>query len=315
MPLDTVDRTPPSLFKQGPSALSKLMVLSALAVLLMVVDVRLRIGQPVRAAVATALTPLQWLALAPVHALQAGGGYFGSLQSAQQEATTARAELSRQAQRAAQVEHLTLENSELRALLGMRAKLPVKAQGAEILYDAADPYTRKLVVDKGQAQGIEPGAPVMDGYGVLGQVTRVYPLVSEITLLTDRDQAIPLLNTRTGQRSVAYGQPRLGQLELRFVAASADVEVGDLLTTSGVDGVYPAGLPVARVASITHQGEGGFARVLCQPMAHMEHALQVLVLEPLANGLPDESVKPVTQPKPAGGRSPKPGRPGQENPR
>ncbi|MCX7251561.1 MAG: rod shape-determining protein MreC [Burkholderiales bacterium] len=285
MPKATVDRRPPPLFRQGLTPLSKLLLLSALSVLLMVVDTRLQLGAPVRAAVATALTPLQWLALAPIRALQAGSGYLGSLQAAQQEASVARTELTRQVQRAAQVEHLGQENRELRALLGMRERLTVQAHGAEALYDSADPYTRKLVIDRGEAQGIKPGSPVMDGYGVLGQVTRVYPLVSEVTLLTDRDQAIPVLNTRTGQRSVAYGQPRQGLLELRFIAASADLEVGDLLTTSGVDGIYPPGLPVAHVHSITHQGDGGYARVLCEPMARPEHSLQLLVLEPLNDKL------------------------------
>ncbi len=283
MPKATVDRRPPPLFRQGLTPLSKLLLLSALSVLLMVVDTRLQLGAPVRAAVATALTPLQWLALAPIRALQVGSGYFGSLQAAQQEATVARTELTRQVQRAAQIEHLGQENRELRTLLGMRERLTVQASGAEALYDSADSYTRKLVIDRGEAQGIKPGSPVMDGYGVLGQVTRVYPLVSEVTLLTDRDQAIPVLNTRTGQRSVAYGQPRQELLELRFVAASADMEVGDLLTTSGIDGIYPPGLPVAHVDSITHQGDGGFARVLCKPMARPEHSLHLLVLEPLTS--------------------------------
>jgi rod shape-determining protein MreC len=306
----TLDRSAPPRFRQGLTPLSKLLLLGALSVLLMVLDTRLRLGAPVRSAVATALTPLQTLARLPVQALQTGGGYFGSLQAAQQEAAAARAELTRQAQRAAQVEHLSQENRELRALLGMREHLSAKAQGAEVLYDAADPYTRKLVIDRGSAHDIQPGSPVMDGYGVVGQVTRVHPLMSEVTLLTDRDQAIPVLNTRTGQRSVAYGRPRQGLLELRFVAASTDIEVGDLLTTSGVDGVYPAGLPVARVHDITRQGEDGYAHVLCQPMAHTEHALQLLVLDPLTHQRLDESVKPLAQPADAG----KPAHPGQETP-
>jgi rod shape-determining protein MreC len=308
MPLDTVDRTAPSLFNQGVSPLSKLLVLGAVALVLMVVDARLRLAQPLRGAVATALVPLQWVALGPVRGLQALGQHFSSLDSAQQDARDARNELTRQAQRAAQVEQLTLENRELRQLLEMRERLPVKAQGAEILYDSADPYVRRVVVDRGQTQGVEPGSPVMDGYGVLGQVTRVFPLVSEVTLLTDREQTIPVLNTRTGQRHLAVGLPRQGQLELRFVAGNADIEPGDLLTTSGLDGIYPPGLPVAKVARVTRQAEGGFAQVVCQPMARMEHALQLLVLSPLHHGLPDDSVKPVTKPQAPAGRAPRPGR-------
>jgi rod shape-determining protein MreC len=312
----TVERNAPSLFRQGLSPLSKLLLLGALSVVLMVIDTRLRLGAPVRSAVATALTPLQTVALAPVRLLLAGGSYFGSLQAAQQEATRARTELTRQAQRAAQVEHLSQENRQLRALLGMHERLSVKAQGAEVLYDAADPYTRKLVIDRGQTHGVQPGSPVMDGYGVLGQVTRVHPLVSEVTLLTDPDQTIPVLNTRTGQRSVAYGQPRQGLLELHFVAASTDIEVGDLLTTSAVDGVYPSGLPVARVHSIERQGEGGYARILCQPMAQVDHSLQLLVLEPLGKGSPGGGqAAPAQQSRPAPGRTARPAQPGQETAR
>jgi len=285
----TVDRTAPSLFRQGLSPLSKLLLLGALSVLLMVLDTRLRLGAPVRAAIATALTPLQSLALAPVRALQLGGGYFGSLQTAQQEATSARTELTRQAQRAAQVEHLNQENRELRALLGMRERLSVKAQGAEVLYDAADPYTRKLVIDRGETHDIAPGSPVMDGYGVLGQVTRVFPLASEVTLLTDRDQAIPVLNARTGARGVAYGDPVAshgGGMELRFVSANADVQDGDVLATNGLDGVYPAGLPVARVVRVERRADSAFARIYCEPVAATQGARHVLVLQPEAMRLP-----------------------------
>src|SRR6185295_18212455 len=104
----------------------------------------------------------------------------------------------------------------------------------------------KVIIDKGAAQGVDAGSPVIDESGVLGQVTRVHALISEVTLVTDRDQAIPVLNTRTGARGIAYGDPHEGGLELRYMAANADVQAGDLLTTSGVDGVYPTGIPVAK---------------------------------------------------------------------
>lgn len=111
-----------------------------------------------------------------------------------------------------------------------------------MIYDTADPYTRRVVVDKGLMAGVELGAPVLDEAGILGQVTRVFPMLSEVTLLVDRDQAIPVLNIRTGARGVAYGDPVAGNnggMELRFMPANADVREGDLLTTSGVDGLYP----------------------------------------------------------------------------
>jgi rod shape-determining protein MreC len=301
MPLGTLDRTPPPFFKQGPSAVSKLMVCSALALFLMVADTRFRIAQPLRAAIATALYPIQWLAMRPVLLARYGAQYFESLESAQSWEEAARRQLAQQSHRAHQVEQLALENERLRKLLELRERVTTPSQAAEVLYDAADPYTRKVVIDKGMAQGIQPGSPVLDESGVLGQVTRVYPLVSEVTLLTDREQAIPVLNTRTGARSVAYGDPSSQgtALELRFMAGNADVKPGDLLTTSGVDGVYPPGLPVARVEKVERRAESGFARITCSPQALMSGARHVIVLAPvsaqgLARPAPDDSA-PATR--------------------
>ncbi|WP_137895252.1 rod shape-determining protein MreC [Ramlibacter sp. 2FC] len=288
MPLGTLDRTPPPFFKQGHSALSKLLFFSALALFLMVADARFRVMQPLRAAVATVLYPAQWLAMQPLLAAQSAGDYLTSLQSAQQAEQAARQQLARQSQRAGQVELLTLENTQLRQLLGLRGQLRVASQAAQVLYDAPDPYTRKVILDKGLSQGVAAGSPVIDAAGVLGQVTRVYPLVSEVTLLTDREQAIPVLNTRTGARGVAYGDPLTqgGALELRFMPANADVQEGDLLSTSGVDGIYPAGLPVARVARVERRADSAFARIHCTPQALVAGARHVMVLKPLADQIP-----------------------------
>ncbi len=289
MPLGTLDRSPPPFFKQGPSALSKLMVFSALAVFLMVADTRFQITQPLRTAVRVVLAPAQWLAMQPVRAAQGIGDYFQSLSAAQVVAAQSQQRLAAQAQRALQVEQLTLENQQLRKLLGLRERLGTTGQAAQVMFEAADPYTHKVFIDKGKLDGIEAGSPVVDDVGVLGQVTRVFPVVSEVTLLTDRDLAIPVLNARTGERSVAYGDPangNAGGLELRFMAANADVQAGDLLTTSGVDGVYPVGLPVARVDKVERRPDSAFARIHTTPSAAIHGALHVMVLKPVGGDLP-----------------------------
>jgi rod shape-determining protein MreC len=289
MPLGTLDRTPPPFFKQGPSALSKLMVCSALALFLMVADARFHITQPVRSAVATVLFPLQWLAMRPVLAVRTVADYFTSLESAVTGEEAARRKLILQAQRASQVEQLALENAQLRKLLGLRERLSTPAIPAQVLYDAADPYTRKVVIDKGLAQGLEPGSPVIDESGVLGQVTRVHPLISEVTLVTDPDQAVPVVNTRTGVRGITHGDASRhgsGGLELRYMAANADVQEGDLLTTSGVDGVYPPGIPVAKVAQVERRADSAFARIVLQPQALVDGVQHVMVLKPLLSQLP-----------------------------
>lgn len=289
MPLGTLDRTPPPFFKQGPSALSKLMVFSALALFLMVADARFKITQPLRSAVAAVLFPVQWVAMRPVLAARFAGEYFSGLHSATTGEEEARRKLIQQAQRANQVEQLAMENAQLRKLLELRQRLTTPSTAAEVLYDAADPYTRKVIIDKGLAQGIEAGSPVIDESGVLGQVTRVHPLISEVTLVTDREQAIPILNTRTGARGIAYGDAGglgTGGLELRYMAANADVQAGDLLTTSGVDGVYPPGIPVAKVEKVERRPDSAFARISCAPQALVDGARHVMVLKPLLSQIP-----------------------------
>jgi rod shape-determining protein MreC len=288
MPLGTLDRAPPPFFRQGPSAFSKLAVCTALALFLMVADARFKVMQPMRVALAAALYPVQWLALRPVAIVRTAAAYFESLDSAQVAQENARVRLSMQSQRASMVEQLELENERLRKLLGLRARLQSTAMAAQVLYDAADPFTRKVIIDKGLASHVGLGAPVLDESGVLGQVTRVYPTVSEVTLITDRDHAIPVLNTRTGARGVAFGDVSSHDdaMELRYMAANADVAAGDLLTTSGVDGVYPSGLPVARVEKVERRVDAVFAHIYCVPLALVSGAVHVMVLEPLLSEMP-----------------------------
>ena len=283
MALDTFDRTPPPLFKQGPSALSRLVFFSALALFLMVADARFQVVQPLRAAIATVLYPAQWLALQPVQWGKTLTSYLTDLKTARKTEEAARERLAEQSQRAGQVDQLLIENARLRALLGLSERVQTPAIAAQVLYDATDPYSRRVVIGKGRLQGIVPGSPVMDESGVLGQVTRVYPLVSEITLLIDRDQVIPVMNARTGTRSVAYGDPspQRGLMELRYMSVTEDVREGDLLTTSGVDGVYPPGLPVARVVNVERRSDSSFARIQCQPLAQLQGVTHVMVLAPV----------------------------------
>ena len=287
MALGTLDRSLPPFFNQGPSVVSKLVFFGALSLFLMVADARFNMTQPIRAAIATALYPVQWLAMQPVHAVRGSSEYFASLSQAQSESAQARERLALQSLRAGQVEQLAQENKRLRQLLGLKEQLALPVMAAEVLYDAADPYTRKVIIDKGQAHQVDLGSPVLDESGVLGQVTRVLPLVSEVTLVVDRDLAIPVLNVRTGARSVAYGDPLIGGsgMELRFMGSNADVQVGDLLTTSGVDGVYPPGLPVAWVSRIEHRAESTFSKIYCVPQALTTGARHVIVVKPITSDL------------------------------
>lgn len=313
MPLGTLDRTPPPFFKQGPSALTRLTLAAALSLLLMVADTRFALTGPLRAAAAVVLQPLERVLLAPIDAAASLAGYFQGLDAARQAERQARQTLAVQAERSLRLEQIQAENTRLRALLGLRERLSVRAAAAEVLYDAADPYSRKVIIDRGQAQGVALGAPVIDEAGVVGQVTRVYPLTAEVTLLNDKDAAIPVLNVRTEQRGAAFGHPSDGGMELRFMAGNADVQPGDLLQTSGMDGIYPPGLPVARVLRVDRRADSAFAKIVLRPLARLDSARHVLVLEPVGAQMPlrpDEHAQASASPAPSSPGS-APGRAGR----
>lgn len=299
MPFGSLDRTPPPFFNQGPSSLSKLIFFSALALFLMVADRRFEVAKVVRSSLATGLSPIARVMALPVVAAQDGAAYFESLASIKRSEQDTHNKLLLQSQRANQVELLTIENSRLRQLLSLKERLTTPSQAAEVLYDAADPYSRKVIIDRGSMHGVALGSPVIDESGVLGQVIRVYPLTSEVAMLIGREQTTPVLNTRTGARSVAYGNPssRGDGLELRFISGNADVLPGDVLTTSGVDGVYPAGLLVAKIDKVERRADSAFAKIYCTPQANVLGARHVMVLQPLTNLAPG---KPAEEPAAAG---------------
>lgn len=287
MPLATLDRTPPPFFKQGPSAFTRLVFFSALAVFLMVADARWKVTQPLRAVVATVLQPVQEALLTPSRGWAGASLYFSGLDEARQMQGRAQRLVTAQSERVMRMSQLERENARLRELLTLRPRIEVSTSAAEILYDAPDPFTRKVVIDQGSSQGVVLGAPVIDESGVLGQVTRVYPLTSEVTLVTDKDAAVPVVNVRTQQRGVAYGTPQARGMELRFMAGNADVQAGDVLQTSGLDGVYPAGLPVATVKQVDRRADSAFARIALSPLSHPDSTRHVLLLEPVSTRLPE----------------------------
>ena len=291
--------SPPPLFKQGASARVKVVFFALFAVVLLLVDSHMRSLGLIRQVVGTVLYPLQMVALMPRDAGYRAGDYFASVATLQGEVREMRLQQIQNAQITQQSQQLLAENAQLRKLLAASERLPVQSVLAEILYDARDAYSRKIVMNRGARHGVAAGQPVIDDIGVVGQVTRVFPYTSEITLLTDRDQAIPVMNVRNGLRSVAYGRGQSGLLDLRFIASNADIRQGDLLTTSGIDGIYPAGLSVARVVQVGNKSNDAFERVTGQPLAGISRNKQFLIL--LAQA------KQQIQAPPA----PVPGKPGQ----
>ena len=266
-------------FRQVIPESVKLALCIGISVLLMVSDFRWGFIQPIRSVVATVIYPLHLLVLAPIGLIRKSHDYLVRNDQSLRQAASAKEQTLAQSAKALQVDHLLLENQRLRALLELRARHGLKARGAQVIYTAADPFSRKLILDQGALHGIRAGLPVMDEYGIVGQITRVYPLTAELTLLTDPNHATPIQSSRNGLRGVVYGTDA-DRLELRHLATNADVKENDLLTTSGIDGVFPPGIPVARVIAVERQSESIFARIVCQPLALTQGVGHVLVISP-----------------------------------
>lgn len=282
-----MEYSPPPLFKQGASARVKVVFFALIAIVLLVVDARMRSLGLIRQVVGAALYPAQMVALLPRDAAYRIGDYFSSVSVLQKEVRDLKLQQVTNAQLLQQSQQLMAENTQLRKLSDMRERLPVKSLISEILYDARDHFTRKIVLDRGTTHGVALGQPVIDAVGVVGQITRVFPFTSEVTLLTDKDQAIPVQVLRNGLRSVAYGRGQSGILDLRFMAANADIQKGDVLVTSGIDGIYPPGLSVAKVILVENKSTDAFDHVVCQPLAGIDNHKQLLIL------LADASLQPA----------------------
>ena len=271
-----VGHQPPPIFKRGPAPLARLFVFVAVCLALLVADLRFRYLEVMRNALSVVTYPLQMAASTPADVVRNASRYFGTLIDVQLENADLRRHQLGAGERLLRFEHLEQENAHLRELLQMSQRVQTKSIAADILYNAPDPFARKVILDRGTQQGVEPGLAVVDANGVIGQITRVHPIQAEVTLLTDRNQSIPVSVVRNGVRGVLYGVGR-GMLEMRHVLADVDIRPGDQLVTSGLDGVFVPGLPVATVTRVNRDADA-FARIDCEPLAAIERSVQVLVV-------------------------------------
>jgi rod shape-determining protein MreC len=286
-----MEASPPPFFKRGPSPAFRLGVFGLAAIALMVLDARFRYLEPVRHALSVVIYPLQRAAAAPGELVGRVIDFFSSQEMLKRENTRLSLDNLQQAAALRELETLKRENEELRALLQAKSRLEQSSVMAEVIYGARDPFSRKLVLDKGLTNDIHAGAAVLDEAGVIGQVTRAYPFLAEVTLITDKNQAVPVQNLRSGLRAIVFGNGREGTLDLRFMPVNADIQVGDTLVSSGIDGVYPAGLPVARVSNIERNAALAFARITCEPLGGVDKRGHVLILT-AKRELPERPIEP-----------------------
>jgi rod shape-determining protein MreC len=307
-------REPPPFFHRGPSPLARLTFFTLAAIAVMIADHRFHALETVRLSLSVLAHPVQEIAGLPSTALARFTDYFTSQDRLLRENRELQARVLEQAATAQETKLLRAEQEHLLAMGPGKSRYADNGIIAEVLYTARNPFTRKIVVNKGLTQGIKAGMPVIDGTGVVGQVTAVGTFTSEVTLVTEKGQSVPVMLVRNGLRAVAVGSGKDGAIDVPFMPVSADVQDGDLFVSSGIDGTYPPGLIVAKVTSVEKNAAYMFARIVARPAAAVDNYRYVMLL-PLAPTPPrpetrdEEARKPGKAPGPKARREGAPGAP------
>lgn len=296
-------REPPPFFHRGPSPLARLTFFALLAIATMIADHRFGALEAVRLSLSVLVAPLQGLAAVPGAALSRVADYFASQDRLLRDNEALQAKLLEYAAAAQQAKLLAAEQQQFLAMTPPRSRFGAEGVIAEVLTYGRNPFVRKLVLDKGLTHGIKAGMPVIDAEGVVGQVTAVGTFTSEVTLLTEKDQSVPVMLVRNGLRAIAVGSGKGGSIDVPFMPVSADIQNGDLFVTSGIDGTYPAGLVVARVAAVEKNAAYVFARITALPAAGVDHHRFVRILTSPRPALPAPlESRPEERRAPARGR-------------
>ncbi|MFM9835032.1 MAG: rod shape-determining protein MreC [Methylophilaceae bacterium] len=268
----------PAFFVRGASAFSRMMFFCALSIIMMAMDARLSYLSQVRQAFIGALHPFEMMANAPSDWYRDVKKYFSAHNQLVQENYALKQQAFEQKVMLQRLNTIQAENVHLRSLLNGNIPIQPKAILGEISHTGRDPFTSVVVVNRGSQHNIKAGQAVVDSKGVIGQVTRVYPFSSEVTLITDKDLSIPIQIERNQLRAIAFGEGN-NTLDIPYLPTNVDIKEGDKLVTSGIDGIYPAGLAVATVTKIQQNQESPFAKIICTPIAEVTNHLQLLLLD------------------------------------
>lgn len=268
----------PTFFVRGASPFARLVFFAALSLAFMAVDSRLNYLAKVRLGLVTVVHPLEVLANTPSEWYRSVSAYFSTHNTLLSENTALKTQTFTQSVILQKLSLVEAENAHLRSLLNANPAPKQQAVLGEIIHMGRDPFTHKIVVNRGSSHGIVAGQAVVDAAGVIGQVTRVYPFSSEVTLIIDKGLSIPIQIERNNLRAIAFGQGRDSTLDLPYLPANVDVIQGDKLVTSGIDGIYPAGLAIATVLKIERNPDSPFAHIVCVPTAGVNNHRQVMLL-------------------------------------
>ena len=271
-------RTSPGFGRSGFSMGARFLLLAIACIALMLLDRRQQHLVRVRQALDVVVYPVRVAVDLPSNTWHSLRDTFAARDALIEENLEFRRERLETEARLQRLEALESENARLRALLDSTARVGSRALVAEILDVALEPYHQRFELNRGLVDGVYLGQALIDAQGVVGQIVRVGPLTSEALLITDADHAVPVSVSRNGLRTIAAGTGDSGRLRLLYVTNNADIVVGDLLISSGLGGVFPAGYPVGRVTEVTLRPEQGFAEVLAESASSLDRDREVLLL-------------------------------------
>jgi len=256
----------------------RLLVLVVLSVALMVVDARFTVLKPVRSQMSLVLMQSYWIVDLPQRLYQGVASQFGSRTELIAENEKLKTEALLLQGRLQKLAALTEQNVRLRELLNSSALVNEKVEVAELIGMDPNPFTHRIIINKGERDGVVLGQPVLDARGLMGQVVELMPYTSRVLLLTDTTHSIPVQVNRNGLRAIASGTGNPERLELRHVADTADIKEGDLLVSSGLGQRFPAGYPVATVKEVVHDSGQPFAIVRAVPTAALNRSRYLLLV-------------------------------------
>ncbi len=256
----------------------RLLVLAVLAVALMVVDARFDLLKPARKQASLVLMDAYWITDLPGRLWEGVASQFGSRTELVAENEKLKTENLLLQGRMQKLAALTEQNVRLRELLNSSALVNEKVEVAELIGMDPNPFTHRIIINKGERDGVVLGQPVLDARGLMGQVVELMPYTSRVLLLTDTTHSIPVQVNRNGLRAIASGTGNPERLELRHVADTADIKEGDLLVSSGLGQRFPAGYPVATVKEVIHDSGQPFAIVRAVPTAALNRSRYLLLV-------------------------------------
>ena len=269
------------LFNKGPSLLSKFILLTFISIILMGIDFRFHYLKSIRQFTNELTKPIHALLSLPSDIYDFTTQYLSNQSRLIHENKTLRLDIDQLKADLQRLDYIDQENDQLRNLLEVRNTNKFKTEAVSIIYSRFDPFNQKIIIDGGQNKDFQPGQPVIDALGLVGQISSVFPETSEVTLIIDKKMAVPIQIQRNGLRAITNGNGQNETISLSYLPKSVDVMKGDILKTSGIDTIYPEGIAVAEILEISHDPKLPFAKIICKPISAIHNHSHVLVVTPI----------------------------------